>query len=130
MNKTTARATLTQMLSIVFHRMEAFDQRAREEAQAALHAMEETLSSPTKSKGRKTGGSAEAEEESAAPPPPPVASPLETNGVILEEDMDASNKAGAMPCGEYMYPAVYVKLGYIPQVSKHTPLHRARFFCC
>ena len=39
-NKTTAKATLTQMLSIVFHRMEAFDQRAREEAQAALHAME------------------------------------------------------------------------------------------
>jgi brefeldin A-inhibited guanine nucleotide-exchange protein len=39
-NKTTAKASLTQMLNIVFHRMETFDLRAREEANAALAAME------------------------------------------------------------------------------------------
>lgn len=38
-NKTTAKAALTQMLSIVFQRMEAFDARAKAETEAALAAM-------------------------------------------------------------------------------------------
>ena len=37
-NKTTAKAALTQMLSIVFQRMETFDARAKAETEAALAA--------------------------------------------------------------------------------------------
>jgi brefeldin A-inhibited guanine nucleotide-exchange protein len=38
-NKTTAKAALTQMLSIVFQRMEAFDARSKAETEAALAAL-------------------------------------------------------------------------------------------
>ena len=38
-NKTTAKAALTQMLSIVFQRMEAFDARAKVEMEATLAAL-------------------------------------------------------------------------------------------
>ena len=38
-NKTTAKAALTQMLSVVFQRMEAFDRRAKLETEAALAAL-------------------------------------------------------------------------------------------
>lgn len=40
-NKTTAKAALTQMLSIVFQRMETFDARAKAETEAALAAFSE-----------------------------------------------------------------------------------------
>ena len=49
-NKTTAKAALTQMLSIVFQRMEAFDARAKAESEAALAAFsseEEELNAET-----------------------------------------------------------------------------------
>jgi brefeldin A-inhibited guanine nucleotide-exchange protein len=39
-NKTTAKAALTQMLSIVFFKMESFDARAKMETEAALQSLE------------------------------------------------------------------------------------------
>ena len=39
MNKTTAKAALTQMLSVVFQRMEVFDGKAKAETEAALSAL-------------------------------------------------------------------------------------------
>jgi brefeldin A-inhibited guanine nucleotide-exchange protein len=38
-NKTTAKAALTQMLSVVFSRMESFDARVKMEAEAAIAAL-------------------------------------------------------------------------------------------
>jgi brefeldin A-inhibited guanine nucleotide-exchange protein len=38
-NKTTAKAALTQMLSVVFLRMESFDARAKLETEVALAAL-------------------------------------------------------------------------------------------
>ena len=41
-NKTTAKAALTQMLSVVFLRMESFDARAKLETEVALAALHST----------------------------------------------------------------------------------------
>jgi len=108
-NKTTARATLTQMLSIVFQRMESLDLKAREEAQLALQSMEQNIS-----KFGPIGGL------SLSP----------GKGVVLS-GINVNNPAGLspvkrlhqkipvqLPCGENLYPSVYVKLGFVPQGSK------------
>lgn len=39
-NKTTAKAALTQILSIVFFKMESFDARAKMETEAALASLQ------------------------------------------------------------------------------------------
>lgn len=43
-NKTTAKAALTQMLSVVNQRMESFDARAKAETEAALSVMAGAMS--------------------------------------------------------------------------------------
>lgn len=82
-NKTTAKATLTQMLNIIFHRMETFDLRAREEAKVALKELEAQAKKPKE--------------------------PLSSAQTTPEADL---------PCGSYMYPAVYINLEYIPMGNK------------
>jgi hypothetical protein len=50
-NKTTAKATLTQMLNIVFQRMEAYDQRVRATRRAnkkSRRSMAEAIHNPVK----------------------------------------------------------------------------------
>jgi brefeldin A-inhibited guanine nucleotide-exchange protein len=41
-NKTTAKAALTQMLSVINQRMEKFEVRAKNEADAALNTLQES----------------------------------------------------------------------------------------
>ena len=114
-NKTTARATLTQMLSIVFQRMESFDLKAKQEAQVALQAMKqhttagggEVASSPGKGLG--TPSTRSPSKRPPLPPPPP--SPVATPTSVAAAD-------APLPCGENLYPSVYVKLGFTPQGNK------------
>jgi len=110
-NKTTARATLTQMLSIVFQRMESHDLRAREEAQLALQAMEQSISkfgasgslSLSPGKGGLFSG---------------INSPATLSPAKILQPPPSPQRPVQLPCGENLYPSVYVKLGFVPQGNK------------
>jgi hypothetical protein len=109
------------MLSIIFHRMEAFDERARQEAQAALSAMQANSSTARK---LSTSGSKSLPSPSPRPPadPAPPSAPLppmpQPPLPLVPPPSPSPASTGALPCGAYMYPAVYIRLGYRPQGNK------------
>lgn len=84
-NRTTAKAALTQMLSVVFQRMENLDARTKAEAEATLAAF-----------NRIEEDDAEAAEASTPP--------AETAAAALAE--------APVPCGSCMYAETFVALGF------------------
>ncbi|EWM27144.1 brefeldin a-inhibited guanine nucleotide-exchange protein 1 [Nannochloropsis gaditana] len=108
-NKTTARATLTQMLSIVFQRMESHDLRAREEAQLALQAMEQSV-----------GRAGDCATFSLSPGKGPLLSGIGTPVTLspLRSQSAVSSPRAPLqpPCGENLYPSVYLNLGFAPRL--------------
>lgn len=124
-NKTTAKATLTQMLNLVFHRMETFDLRAREEANAALAQMEVEVR--TRQGSESSISAPPPTQQPPPPPPPPPSPPKQTHRPLAAspprirttmssiEDKDESSQ---LPCGTCMYPSVYITLGYVPRGNR------------
>ena len=92
-NKTTAKAALTQMLSIVFQRMETFDARAKEETEAALAAF-----------------NSEEENNAAA-----EAEAAELLGAVKGDPIVES------PAGQCIYSEVFTSLGFVAGGSEPLP---------
>lgn len=113
-NRTTAKATLTQMLNIVFQRMEAFDRRAREEAQAALHALGQHAQQPAVASALSPGKGG-GQQQQTAPPSPARAHELPA---YPSRPAAASGAAAPLAPGggsgssSTMYPAVFATLGF------------------
>jgi brefeldin A-inhibited guanine nucleotide-exchange protein len=111
-NRTTAKATLTQMLSIVFQRMEAFDRRAKEEAQAALFALgqhaQQAAVATALSPGKGGVGSPTKQPQLQQLSPPSPARAHE-GGSPPRPAAGAAARGGG---GPNMYPSVFAKLGF------------------
>jgi len=96
------------MLNIVFHRMEAFDLRAREEASAALAAME------SEARARQDSDSPTVVVHPQSPRLTKGSLPrIKTSLSDVKEDVSP-----LLPCGSYMYPSVYINLGYVPRGNR------------
>lgn len=115
-NRTTAKATLTQMLNIVFQRMEAFDRRAREEAQAALLALGQHAQQPAVASALSPGkGQQQQPQQGAATP---SLSPARAHEPPTSPSRPAASSAAtAVPASGggvsmNMYPAVFATLGF------------------
>ena len=76
---------------------------------------------PHRLQGRRGGG--------AASSAPVGRSPSHRSSAVAaaaENALAAVGDEDALPCGSYMYPAVYIQLGYVPQVGQ--PQRRALCF--
>jgi brefeldin A-inhibited guanine nucleotide-exchange protein len=91
-NKTAAKAALTQILSIIFFKMESFDARAKMETEAALASLEKDKRSV-----------------------------LLAQSSLFTDSLTLRSTKLLVPCGQAMYPQVYGALGYKPSGGVATP---------